>query len=43
MLDMYLIYQLARRPLHAMARRWVCRGLFHATKGSYRCPECSKS
>jgi hypothetical protein len=42
MLDMYLLYQLARRPLHAMARRWVCRGLAHVTRGDVRCPECRK-
>jgi hypothetical protein len=40
MLDMYLIYQMARRPIHAMARQWVCRGLHRVTKGEYCCPEC---
>jgi hypothetical protein len=40
MLDMYFIYQLARRPLHAMARKWVCRGIAHMTEGEVVCPEC---
>jgi len=43
MLDVYFIYQLARRPLHAMARRWICRGLYRVSRGGYRCPECGQS
>ncbi|MET0969831.1 MAG: hypothetical protein ABWY18_11555 [Tardiphaga sp.] len=42
MLDMFLLYQLAQRPLQAMARRWVCRGIAHVTRGEVRCPECRK-
>jgi hypothetical protein len=40
MLDMYLIYQIARRPIRALARKWMCRGLHRVTQGEYRCPEC---
>jgi len=43
MIEMLYIYQLARNPLHAMARRWYCRGLFRATRGQRRCRECKKS
>ncbi|MDB5504209.1 MAG: hypothetical protein JWR89_4111 [Tardiphaga sp.] len=43
MLDIYFIYQLARRPIHAIARRWMCRGLHRVTRGEYRCPECGRS
>ena len=37
------IMQLARNPLQAMTRRWWCRGLYRATRGKRRCPECSHS
>jgi hypothetical protein len=40
MIEILFIYQLARRPLRAMARRWWCRGLFRASRGKRRCPEC---
>lgn len=42
MLDLYFIYQVARRPIQAIARKWACRGLYHVTKGEYRCPECGQ-
>jgi hypothetical protein len=37
MLDIYLIYQLARRPLHAMARSWICRGLAQLARADASC------
>jgi hypothetical protein len=40
MLDILLFAQLARNPMQAIARRWYCRGLFRATRGRRRCPEC---
>jgi hypothetical protein len=43
MIEMLFIYQLARNPLQAIARRWYCRGLFRATRGRRRCPESTKS
>jgi hypothetical protein len=43
MLDMYFIYQLAQRPIRAIARKWMCRGLYRVTKGEYRCPECRQA
>jgi hypothetical protein len=43
MLDMILMYQLARDPVQAVARRWYCRGLSRATRGKRRCPECTKA
>jgi len=43
MVEILFIAQLARRPLQAMARRWWCRGLFRASRGQRRCPECTKS
>jgi hypothetical protein len=40
MLEFLFIYQLARNPLQAFARSWLCRSLYHATRGRRRCPEC---
>jgi hypothetical protein len=43
MIEMLFIYQLARNPVQAVARRWWCRGLYRASRGRRRCPECNKS
>jgi hypothetical protein len=43
MIEMLFIYQLARNPLQAVARRWWCRSLFRASRGKRRCRECTKS
>jgi hypothetical protein len=43
MIEMLFIYQLARNPLHAVARRWWCRSLFRVSRGRRRCPECTNS
>jgi len=43
MIEILFIYQLTRKPLRAMARRWYCRGLFRATRGKRQCPECPNS
>ena len=43
MIEVMFMYQLARRPIQAIARKWVCRGLHRVTKGEYRCPECDQS
>jgi len=40
MIEILFIYQLARKPAQAYARRWWCRSLFHVTRGKRRCPEC---
>jgi hypothetical protein len=40
MIEFLFIYNLARNPLQALARRWYCRSLFRATRGRRRCPEC---
>jgi hypothetical protein len=42
MLEIVFIYQLAQKPLQAMARLWWCRGLFRASRGQRQCPEYSK-
>jgi hypothetical protein len=39
MIEILFIYQLARNPVQAFARRLFCRGLFLATKGRHGCPE----
>jgi len=39
MIEILFIYQLARNPLQAIARRWWCRSLFRATRGKRRCPD----
>jgi hypothetical protein len=38
MIEFLFIYQLARNPLQAIARRWYCRSLYRASKGRRRCP-----
>jgi hypothetical protein len=43
MLEFLFIYQFARNPLRAFARSWLCRGLYRATEGRRRCPECRDS
>jgi hypothetical protein len=43
MIEFLFIYQLARNPVRAIARRWYCRSLFRATRGKRRCPESTKS
>jgi hypothetical protein len=43
MIEMLFIYQLARNPVQAIARRWWCRSLFRASRGRRRCPECTAS
>jgi hypothetical protein len=36
MIEILFIYQLARNPLRALARRWYCRSLFRASRGNVR-------
>ena len=43
MIEMLFIYQLARKPVQAVARRWWCRSLFRVSRGRRRCPECPGS
>jgi hypothetical protein len=43
MIEILFIYQLARNPLQAIARRWWCRSLYRASRGRRRCPECPNS
>jgi hypothetical protein len=43
MIEILFIYQLTRKPVQAVARRWWCRGLFRASRGKRRCPECPGS
>jgi hypothetical protein len=38
MLELLFIYQLARNPIEAITRSWICRSLFRATRGRRRCP-----
>jgi hypothetical protein len=39
MIEILFIYQLARKPLRVIARRWWCRSLFRASRGKRKCPE----
>jgi hypothetical protein len=39
MIEILFIYQLARNPVQAIARRWWCRSLYRATRGRRRCAE----
>jgi hypothetical protein len=43
MIEFLFIYQLARNPLRAIARRWWCRSLFRASGGRRRCRESTNS
>ena len=43
MIEILFIYQLARNPVQAIARRWWCRSLFRATRGKRRCPDSTDS
>jgi hypothetical protein len=43
MIEFLFIYQLARNPLQAIARRWYCRSLYRASRGRRHCPECTNS
>jgi hypothetical protein len=43
MIEILFIYQLARKPVQAVARRWWCRSLVRASRGKRRCPECPGS
>ena len=43
MLEFLFMYQLARNPIEAIARRWWCRRLFRATRGKRGCPEATDS
>jgi len=38
MIEILFIYQMARNPVQAVARRWWCRSLFRATRGKTRMP-----
>ncbi|TMK05215.1 MAG: hypothetical protein E6G71_16375 [Alphaproteobacteria bacterium] len=42
-IEILFIYQLARNPVQAIARRWWCRSLFRASRGKRRCPESTNS
>jgi hypothetical protein len=37
MIELLFIYQLARTPVQAIARRWWCRGLYRASRGKRGC------
>jgi hypothetical protein len=43
MIEILFIYQLARNPVQAIARRLWCRSLYRASRGKRRCPECTNS
>jgi hypothetical protein len=43
MVEMLFLAQLMRNPLQAIARRWYCRSLYRASRGTRRCPECTGS
>jgi len=43
MIELLLIYQLARNPIQAVGRRWWYRNLFRMSRGRRRCAECTNS
>jgi hypothetical protein len=43
MIEILFMYQLARNPLRAIARRWWCRSLYRVSRGRRHCPECPNS
>jgi hypothetical protein len=43
LIEFPFIYQLARNPVQAVARRWWCRGLLRAAPEKRRYAWCTKS
>jgi hypothetical protein len=43
MVEMLFMAEAMRRPLQAVARRWYRHNLFRASKGRFRCGECTRS
>jgi hypothetical protein len=43
MIEILFVYQLVRKPLEALARRWYCRSPFCASQGRRQCPGCTDS
>jgi hypothetical protein len=43
MIEILFIYQLARKPVQAITRRWWCRSLYRASRGRRLCPESTDS
>jgi len=43
MVELFVMAQIVRNPLQAMARRWYCMSLFRATRGKRRCAGCTAS
>ncbi|WP_283807409.1 hypothetical protein [Bradyrhizobium jicamae] len=43
MIEILFVAQLVRRPLQAIVRRWWCMSLNRASRGQWRCRECTKS
>jgi hypothetical protein len=43
MIEILFIYQSARNPVQAIARRWYCGSLFRASRGRRRWPERTNS
>jgi hypothetical protein len=43
MLEILLMFQLARNPLQAIARRWYCHNLYRAARGRRQWPGCTNS
>jgi hypothetical protein len=43
MVEILFMAQLMRNPLQAIARRWYCRSLYRASRGSRRCAGCTGS
>jgi hypothetical protein len=43
MIEILFIYQLARNPLKAIARRWYCRSLYRVSRGRRHCAECPRA
>jgi hypothetical protein len=43
MIEIIFLYQLARQPMQAAARRWWCRSLFRLGRGKARCSDVTGS
>lgn len=39
--ELLLLARMIRKPAQAMARRWYCHSLFHATRGRFHCVGCN--
>jgi hypothetical protein len=43
MIELLFVAQAFRNPIQTLMRRWYCRSLVRASRGTKRCKECTAS